>query len=81
MCGAGEAIGCVSAKAAKSHASRRENMNVLVNVIPGGQDRERESGSLLEAMGHVVAKATWPVDRTDKCTNCTQECRSGAPQP
>lgn len=37
-----------------------EHMNALVMASPGGQ--ERAIGSLLEAMGQVAAKTTWPME-------------------
>ena len=64
--GASTAIGYVVSKATRSYTPRPESMQMYQRMLHQVGKRGRDS--LLEAMGHVMAKVTWPMESTGQCT-------------
>ena len=54
-------MGHTAARATRSYAPRRDSVKAPENATPGRL--ERETASLLEAIGHMAAKAMWPMER------------------
>ena len=47
-----------------THSWARQRTNTWVNALPCAREREARGLSLLQVVGQVAAKATWPMGRT-----------------
>ena len=78
VCGVQTAISHMAAKASRTHASWPETAGQ--RVCEGTckcftrleRERETETETFLEAMGHTATKDTWTMKRTGQCTHSVQ---------